>query len=292
MYTPPQVLAPRAADVSGLEIRRTLPHAHRRTIGPYCFLDHYGPHAVPVGDRGVPPHPHIGLQTVTWLFEGAMHHGDSLGSEQDIRPGQLNLMTAGRGITHWEVPQPEVAPRVHGVQFWVALPEARRHGEPAFEHHARVPVSGVGSWVIQTFLGEFLGDRSPATAHHPMLGVELNGYGGTKFPVDPTFEHGLLVDSGTVFLDDVPVPVGHLAAVDPGRDTLMLRADGFARVVLIGGAPFSERLLMWWNFVARTHEEIEAARTDWEAGRGFGDPASWPMARLPAPPISGRLHPR
>ena len=286
----PQIIPGRAADVAGLPVQRLLPRPTRRTIGAWCFLDSFGP-VGPGTPMEVGPHPHIGLHTVTWLLDGEVVHRDSLGSEQAIRPGQLNLMTAGHGISHAEESPPQ-AGRLHGAQLWVAQPEATRHGPPAFEHHAELPVVGlsdgraaVGSGGRATVLvGTFGGVRSPARADTPLLGVELRLDGRTSLAIDPTFEHGITVLEGVAALDDAPLPPGTTTYLAPGRIRLGLSSPGPATVLLLGGLPLEQRLFMWWNFVARSAEEIEQARADWEAGLRFGSVASM-LDRVPAPPF-------
>lgn len=272
----------RIRDVGGTFVHRALPRRERRTIGAWCFLDHFGPE-----DTGVEigPHPHIGLQTVTWLVEGDVLHRDSLGSEQPIRPGQLNLMTAAGGVAHAEETPATYSGRTHGVQLWVALPEATRHGPAAFEHHAELPRTGIGAVVVTVILGELGGERSPARADTPLVGAELAlGPGEADLPLDPTFEHGLVVLEGTLTLDGVAVGPDRLAFLRTGREGLRLGAADRARALLIGGEPFAETPLMWWNFVARTRGEVEAATREWNAGSArFGAVAS-PLARIPAPP--------
>jgi redox-sensitive bicupin YhaK (pirin superfamily) len=277
-----EVSESRIRDVGGVTVRRALPRRERRTVGAWCFLDHFGP--VPAGMQ-VGPHPHIGLQTVTWLLEGEVLHRDSLGSEQLIRPGQLNLMTAGAGIAHAEETPATYRGAMHGVQLWVALPEATRHGEAAFEHHAELPRTAVGTTVATVVLGAFAGERSPARTDSPLVGVELAlSAGEVALPLEPTFEHALVVLEGAASLDGVAVRPGALATMGVGREQLRVGTADRARALLIGGAPFEETLLMWWNFVARTHDEIDAATAGWNSGSGrIGEVPSSSLARIPAP---------
>ena len=307
------VLEPREVPLGGpraLVVRRTLPHKAVRTIGAWCFVDHFGPAAVAENGMHVPPHPHIGLQTVTWLYSGDVLHRDGLGSHQVIRPGQLNLMTAGRGIAHAEdtvvdpaTPAAGYDPAVmHGLQLWVALPDADRHQDPHFEHHDDLPVVDLGGLTATVVLGEVAGVRSPAATYTPIVGADLAaaGPGRTRVPLDPAFEHGVLPVDGDVRVDGASVPRGALLHLRPGRDGLDLDLDGPGRVFLLGGAPLGERLVMWWNFVGRSHDEIAAARADWEAGRDRGHPGTerfapvdHPVAALPAPGLpTTRLLPR
>ncbi|MFT4621832.1 MAG: redox-sensitive bicupin YhaK (pirin superfamily) [Myxococcota bacterium] len=276
----PILLDARRARVGAGEVRRLLPHPRCRRIGAWCFVDHFGP--VESAGPGVGPHPHIGLQTVTWLVEGRMHHGDSLGSQQTIAPGELNLMTAGRGITHWELSDSEGTS--HGVQLWVALPESRRHGPPAFEHHNDLPTTAVDGWSATVLVGRFAGRRSPATVHTPLLGVELVGSGPTTIPLEAGFEHAIVVLQGSVRVDGAEVDPRQLAVLPADATRLTLGARHPARVLLLGGAPFETPLAMWWNFVARSHDELAAAQADWQANHPrFGDPTVFPEGRIDAP---------
>jgi redox-sensitive bicupin YhaK (pirin superfamily) len=249
-----------------MRVRRTLPQRERSLIGAWCFVDHYGPDLVAdSGGMKVAPHPHTGLQTVSWLFAGEIEHRDSAGNHAMVRPGEVNLMTAGRGISHSEVSTPEVT-ELHGVQLWVALPDADRHTDPGFEHHAPDPVTGPG-WQARVFLGSLLGDTSPVRTFTPLLGAEvvLDAGADLHLDVDPAFEHGVLVDTGVVDLEGTELKQGRLGHTPPGRSSLRLRAGAEgARVVVLGGPPFGESIVMWWNFVGRTHDEVVAFRREWQ----------------------------
>lgn len=287
-HTPEVELLPaREATVGGMGVRRALPKRQRRTVGAWCFADHFGP-AGPPASMQVGPHPHIGLQTVTWLVEGEVLHRDSLGSEQLIRPGQLNLMTAGDGVAHSEEQSP-AADRVHGIQLWVAQPDATRHGEAAFEHHAALPTLEVDGAVVTVLVGALAGERSPARTDTPLVGAELATVGGrVVLPLEHGFEHALVVLEGTVTVGDTAVPPGVLAYLGEGRDELALDAGGAARVVLLGGEPFGEQIVMGWNFVGRSRDEVDRAGRDWNAGHErFGPPVASPLERIPAPPPPG-----
>ncbi|HEX5740851.1 MAG TPA: pirin family protein [Pilimelia sp.] len=267
-------------------VRRLLPHRHRRMIGAWCFVDHFGP--ADVGGRPgmqVPPHPHTGLQTVTWLVEGEITHRDSLGSHQRIRPGQLNLMTSGHGIAHSEQSPPDHPAGMHGLQLWVALPDDARHGPPRFAHHARLPVRRQGEAAVTVVVGEYAGGRSPAVAHTPLLAAELAlpAAGGYPLPLRADFEYGLLALTGAVTVEGFPVAPGSLLYLGERRTAVTVEAPGPARLFLLGGVPFDELLVMWWNFVGRSHEEVVQAREDWRAGRRFGAVAGCAADPLPAP---------
>lgn len=301
-----QVLHARDVPLGGMRslgVRRTLPHKDRSFVGAWCFVDHYGPEPVRDARRDgmdVPPHPHIGLQTVSWLFDGTIEHRDSAGVHAMVRPGEMNLMTSGHGIAHSEVSTPGTAV-LHGVQLWVALPEAARDGSRAFEHHAPEEKSfdgGEGSALV--FLGDLPGvGSSPVTTHTPLLGAELRLDAGAvlTLDVDPSFEHALLVDAGSVEFEGAALERGDLGCVDAGRSALTIAAGEVpARLVLLGGEPFDEEIVMWWNFIGRTHDEVAQAREEYEAGSGrFGQVEGYvgEIDRIPAPPLPPvRLRPR
>ncbi|MYT74629.1 MULTISPECIES: pirin family protein [unclassified Streptomyces] len=288
-----EVLTARDVPLGGprsMTVRRTLPQRARSLIGAWCFVDHYGPDDVSVtGGMDVAPHPHTGLQTVSWLFSGEIEHRDSLGSHAMVRPGELNLMTGGHGISHTEVSTPATT-ELHGVQLWVALPDADRHADRDFQHYAPEPVTVDGAR-IQVFLGELAGSVSPVRTFTPLLGAELvlAPRAHVTLTVDPAFEHGLLVDRGTVSLTGTPLAQAELGYAPPGRDTLTLSndTDAPARVILLGGPPFGEEIIMWWNFIARSTEEIVEARRDWMEGDGrrFGEVKGYDGEPLPAPEL-------
>ena len=276
-------------------VTRTLPHRDRRLVGAWCFLDHYGPEDI-TGTPGmrVPPHPHTGLQTVSWLVDGHVLHRDTLGSEQLIRPGQLNLMTAGRGIAHSEESARGTPPILHGVQLWVALPHQDRMVEPDFAHLPELPVISGGTLgsggQVTVIMGELAGAVSPARTYTPLLGAEvrLNPGGAVTLPLRPDFEHAALCLSGTVTVDEVALGPGPLLYLGCGRSELTLRDAGESevpgRVLLLGGEPFEEQIIMWWNFVGRSHDEIVEMRADWE-GQRFGAVRGYDGEPLPAPPM-------
>ncbi len=284
-----EVTEARQAQVGSLTVRRLLPLRLRRSVGPWCFVDHYGPADVDgVAGMQVPPHPHIGLQTVTWLLAGDVLHRDSLGNEQMIRPGQLNLMTAGRGIAHAEESPAPHQPWLHGVQLWVALPEASRNVAPAFEHHAALPAGQAGDLQVTVFMGTAAGLSSPATAYSGIVGAELAAgrHAAAALPVDPEFEHVLFVAAGSAELAGRPLGPGRLLYAGPGREQLTVSAAAGSRLFLLGGRPLGERLLMWWNFVARSPEEIASATADWRAGDSrFGQVGGYQGDPLPAPAL-------
>lgn len=264
-----EVVEPREVPLGGpraMLVRRTLPLRQRSFIGAWCFIDHYGPDDV-AGRTGmrVPPHPHTGLQTVSWLFTGEIQHRDSAGNEAMVRPGELNVMTAGRGISHSEVSTQETDV-LHGVQLWVALPDAARHCDPGFVSHVPKPVRGPG-WEARVLFGSALGSASPVATHTPLLGAEVMLAPGARLviPVDSTFEHGILLDVGQLVVAGEAVAPGELAYLSPGVAFIEVQAVEESRFMLLGGTPFSESIVMWWNFVGRTHEEVVAYRDEWQA---------------------------
>jgi redox-sensitive bicupin YhaK (pirin superfamily) len=293
-----QVLAARDVPLGGpraMRVRRTLPQRGRSLIGAWCFADHYGPESVDgIAGMRVPPHPHIGLQTVTWLIAGNVLHRDSLGSEQMIRPGQLNLMTSGRGIAHAEESPAEHDPQLHGVQLWVALPDRSRQAEPAFEHHAELPRARIGGLDLTVFLGSLAAGRSPATVFTEIVGAELAAgadRAAADLPLRPAFEHAIFVAAGAAEVAGSELRPASLLYLRPGREHVTITAAPGTRLILLGGVPLGEPLLMWWNFVARTPAEIETAAARWTAG-GFGAVGGYDGEPMPLPPLTaGRLRP-
>ncbi|MFI9548072.1 pirin family protein [Streptomyces sp. NPDC052016] len=282
-----------------MTVRRTLPQRTRSLIGAWCFADHYGPDDVAdTGGMDVAPHPHTGLQTVSWLFSGEIEHRDSLGSHAFVRPGELNLMTGGHGISHSEVSTPGTTV-LHGVQLWVALPDEHRATARDFQHHAPEAVRLAGA-EIRVFLGTLAGSTSPVRTFTPLLGAELLLEPGAEITlsVDPAFEHGLLVDTGEIRLAGTALRPAELGYLEAGAAHLTLanESDGTARAVLLGGTPFEEEIVMWWNFIGRSHEDIARAREDWMAELGgprFGEVRGYEGAPLPAPELpSVPLKPR
>jgi redox-sensitive bicupin YhaK (pirin superfamily) len=263
----------RVTRVGSLPVRRVLPQRPRRTVGAWCFADHVGP--IPVreaGAIGIGPHPHMGLQTVTWIVAGELLHRDSLGSEQLIRPGQLNIMTAGHGVAHAEEDPGLEAGELHAVQLWVAQPEGTRHGAPDFEHHADLPRLELQGARATVLVGEFGGHESPARHDTEHSGVELIlERPGVLLPLRPDHEHALVVLDGSVSVEGQAVEPGVLCYLGTGRSECRLDVADPARALLLGGVPFPEPVLMWWNFVARTREEVSEARRQWSEDDGrFG----------------------
>ncbi len=276
----------RDARVAQLNVRRALPTKGRRTVGAWCFLDHMGPMSLsPDRSVDVAPHPHMGLQTVTWLFSGEFLHRDSLGSEQLIRPGQLNLMTSGHGVAHSEENPGLTSGELHGMQLWVAQPTPTRDGGADFAHFNELPKMETSTFSATVLVGPFGEMESPARRDSDHVGVELELHGGVAtMSLEPTFEYALVVANGGVLVDGFMVRPGELAYLGLGRDELHLESTGSSRAMLIGGIPFDERLFMWWNFVARTQEEISEAWRAWATGdERFGRVDS-PFARIEVSP--------
>lgn len=296
------VLHPREVPLGGpraIRVRRTLPQRERSLIGAWCFADHYGPHDLRNGPgMDVPPHPHTGLQTVSWLFSGEVEHRDSAGVHAMVRPGELNLMTAGAGICHSEVSTPQ-STVLHGAQLWVALPDSDRNTDRDFAHFAPSPKC-LGDATLRVFLGELADAHSPVHTFTPLLGAQLDLEPGADLTldVDRTFEHGVLLDQGIVEVAGAALSVADLAFQPTGCDQLSVvnRGDSPARVLLLGGTPFAEQLVMWWNFVGRSHNDIATYRQEWQDHDGrFGSVAGYRGAttRLPAPPLpNATLRPR
>ncbi|MFJ5860652.1 pirin family protein [Pseudarthrobacter sp. NPDC092439] len=295
--------------VRAMNVRRTLPQRGLPTVGAWCFLDSFGPDRTAMS---VLPHPHIGLQTVTWPLAGDIRHRDSVGSDVVVRPGELNIMTAGLGVSHSEfavLPGGGELPVQRGLQLWVALPDSERRRPPAFEQHRELPRAAGDGFTATVMVGTFAGAASPATMYTPIVGADIACGGPAVLPLDPAFEHGILVLDGGLAVDGHDLGPGPLGYLGTGRSELAVTAEPGTRFLLIGGEPFREELLMWWNFVGRTHDEVAAARADWEAQAelpdtaaagaryglvpGHGPDAGAEAGRIPAPPLpTVRLTPR
>lgn len=278
----------RAIVGEGFEIRRALPNRHRRMVGAWCFLDHAGPADYAAGQGlNIGPHPHIGLQTFSWMIEGRILHRDSLGFEQWIRPGQVNLMTAGRGISHSEESPADAPGRFQLAQLWIALPDHERHREPDFHHYPVLPVLDRGGFRITVLAGAFGGEHSPARVYSPLVGLDLatTGSAESRLPLDPAFEYAVMTLEGTPAVDGEALAPGTLLYLGAGRSALTIASIAASRLLLIGGEPFDEDILLWWNFVARTREEMVGATRDWNEGRRFGKVQGARAALLTAPDI-------
>jgi len=292
-----QTIEPKEVQLGGadaLTVRRTLPSLRRSFVGAWCFVDHYGPVSTG-GGRGVcmdvPPHPHTGLQTVSWLFDGEIEHRDSGGVHAMVRPGEVNLMTSGHGIAHSEVSTPE-RDLLHGVQLWVVLPDASKDLVREFQHHTPEVLDAAGARA-RILIGSHADASSPVHTETPLLGAEvvLDPGATWELAVDPGFEHGVLVDTGHVDFDGVRLDNTVLGVRDAGLDHLRLTnpTDAPARIMLLGGEPFDEGVVMWWNFIGRSHEDIVQLRQEWNEAPDdrFGRVAGYRGAtqRLAAPPL-------
>ncbi len=287
---PVERIAPRSADLGdGMIVRRALPTRQRRMVGAWCFLDHAGPiDFAPGGGMHVGAHPHTCLQTFTWLIEGEVLHRDSLGNEQVIRPGQVNLMTAGHGIVHTEDSLP-TAHRLHAAQLWIALPATLADCAPAFEHYPELPRWSADGCAFTLLAGHFGGHAAPAQVHTPLVGLDILAAAPATLalPLEPGFEYGLLALEGGMRIAGERFATDEFAFIGAGADRLPLALDAGSRVLLLGGAPFGEPVLMWWNFVGHSKAAIARAQQEWEAGDArfgavAGDSGS---RRLVAPPL-------
>ncbi|MGM7698205.1 pirin family protein [Microbacterium sp. A84] len=289
-------LEPREVPLGGLRgmnVLRTLPNRDLPTVGAWCFLDRFGPEVVRMR---VEPHPHIGLQTVTWPLIGEQRHRDSIGRDVTLTRGQLNLMTAGNGIAHSEYSLGEEALPLDALQFWVVLPESARHGAGDFEQHTSLPQltlsADTGEDATATVvLGEFAGVRSPATVHTPIVGAEITLAAGSivDLPLNPAWEHAIVLVNGDVTIDDRSSSQNEMLYLGDSRAHVSVSSAEGALLFVLGGEPFEEDLVMWWNFAARTHDEIAQARHDWEtpdaASARFGHVVTHGDERIPAPEL-------
>ena len=278
----------RAVTLGQLAVVRALPVKGKRLIGPWCFLDRFGPATFAQGGgMDVAPHPHIGLQTVTWLLDGEIVHDDSLEQEALLRPGGVNIMTSGRAIAHAERTPQDNTGRLNGVQLWTALPDRDRHRMPSFQHLMEVPRVEQTGGIAQVFSGALAGATSSAEHFSSLVGADLQVHARHELtlPLERQHEHALLILSGECALEGQRLEERVLYYLGTQRSGMSLRSSSGARLLLIGGVPFPETILMWWNFVARTPEEIREARNDWEAHRTFGDVPAYKGARIPAPAL-------
>lgn len=278
----------RETTLGTLKILRALPIRQKRLVGAWCFLDRFGPlsfsDAKPLD---VAPHPHIGLQTVSWLLQGEIVHKDSLGSEALLRPGGVNVMTSGGAIAHSEETPPQNSGLLNGVQLWVALPDAHRHGPASFQHVEEVPTIAQSGGTVSVFAGSIDGKSSIAQHFSPLLGVDisLRASGSLELPLDRSFEHAALLLTGDAEVDGQPIDSMSLLYLGTTRTSVEFKSKSGSHVLLIGGPPFPETILMWWNFVARTADEIAQARSDWQSHQRFGEVAAYDGPRLDAPPL-------
>ncbi len=273
----------RAASVGGVDIVRVLPTKGRRTVGPWCFVDLILPADAENPDpMEVGPHPHIGLSTVTWLFDGEAEHSDSLGTTQLIRAGELNLMTAGHGIAHAEL---GMGRNLRGAQMWLAQPDGTRHGSSRFEHHAELPSLDLTAGQATVIAGTIDGVTSPAETDWPTVGADLElRTGSFEVPVVVGHEHAVVPIDNPVLVDGTIIEPGWLGLIPQGFDSIRVETNSDSRLMLLGGEPLGEAIQMWWNFVARDQNELTRAWRDWQAGDTdrFG-PVPSKLARIEAP---------
>lgn len=282
----------RAKIGQGTVIKRALPSRHKRMIGAWCFLDHAGPVSFPQGDGlDVGPHPHIGLQTFTWMIEGTLMHTDSIGSKQLIRPKQVNLMTAGQGISHTEV-APEQETHMHAAQLWIALPDAKRNMPSRFDHYPELPVVSRDGVEFTVLVGEFLETRSPVEVHSPLLALDLTAAETvrTRLQLNPAFEYGFMALEGTAHINQHELNEDNMVVLEPGLQDIEIELHQGARVLLLGGEPFESAILLWWNFVGRTQDELSEARDQWvNQDPRFGSIPDYNGPRLEAPALPDKM---
>lgn len=284
----------RAEIGQGTVIKRALPSRHKRMIGAWCFLDHAGPVHFPQGDGlDVGPHPHIGLQTFTWMIDGTMMHTDSLGTHQLIQPKQVNLMTAGYGISHTEV-APESETQMHAAQLWIALPDDKINMAPQFDHYPELPVVTQDGIELTVLVGEFLQTKSPVKVHSELLGVDLRSSESqsTVLPLNPKFEYGFMALEGTASANGHELNEDNMVVLEPGLTQVKIDLHAGGRVLLLGGEPFESPILLWWNFVGRTQEELNIAREQWiNQDERFGSIPDYDGPRLEAPAFPDKMRP-
>ncbi len=266
-----QTIVPTTHDLGQFQVRRALPARERSMIGPFIFVDQFGPAQLDIGSGiDVRPHPHINLATVTWLFEGAIDHRDSLGSHSTIRPGQVNLMTAGRGIVHSER-SPEAdrqsGPRLYGMQTWLALPDGREEIDPAFEAVTDLPVITDKGAKATVVMGELWGERAPVTTYAQTIYAEIMLDSQGAIPIEVSAdERAVMLVGGEAKIDGTALDLYTLTVLEPGR-SMTLASDQGGRVILLGGEAFATERHVWWNFVSSSRERIEQAKDDWREQR-------------------------
>ncbi|MGO3860062.1 MAG: pirin family protein [Neisseriaceae bacterium] len=297
MTTSPQLISVRRAVLGdGLSIDRAIPSRALRNIGAWCFLDHLGPVQVKKGQGGIDvgPHPHIGLQTFTWMIKGHIWHQDSLGFKQLIAPKQVNLMTSGEGIVHTEETPADTGDELlHSVQLWIALPEGHKDMAPAFEHYPELPQFQHDGVDMILLVGELLGHASPVRLHSALLATELYASEAktVHLPLQPEFEYGVMVLEGQADVGEAHGLDNQTLAYFPaGGEALTLSLAANARVFVVAGEPLNQSPLLWWNFVADDHETVAQAREDWASGAPrFGEVVGYDGPRMSAPELVGRI---
>lgn len=285
----------RSAEIGrGTVIKRALPSRQKRMIGAWCFLDHAGPVTFPQGDGlDVGPHPHIGLQTFTWMIEGTMMHTDSIGSKQLIRPKQVNLMTAGYGISHTEV-APDTETRMHAAQLWIALPDDKINMAPQFDHYPVLPVVEKDNIEFTVLVGEFMDTVSPVQVHTELLGIDFFAKEQTKtrIPLNPKFEYGFMALEGDAIVNGHDLNSDNMVVLEPGISQIEVELPKGSRLLLIGGEPFESPILLWWNLVGRTQEELKTATEQWiNQDARFGTIPDYDGPRLEALAFPDKMRP-
>ncbi|WP_151961631.1 pirin family protein [Acinetobacter bereziniae] len=285
----------RSAEIGrGTVIKRALPSRQKRMIGAWCFLDHAGPVTFPQGDGlDVGPHPHIGLQTFTWMIEGTMMHTDSIGSKQLIRPKQVNLMTAGYGISHTEV-APDTETRMHAAQLWIALPDDKINMAPQFDHYPVLPVVEKDNIEFTVLVGEFMNTVSPVQVHTELLGIDFFAKEQTKtrIPLNPKFEYGFMALEGDAIVNGHDLNSDNMVVLEPGISQIEVELPKGSRLLLIGGEPFESPILLWWNLVGRTQEDLKTATEQWiNQDARFGTIPDYDGPRLEAPAFPDKMRP-
>ena len=282
----------RAEIGQGTVIKRALPSRHKRMVGAWCFLDHAGPVHFPQGEGlDVGPHPHIGLQTFTWMIAGTMLHDDSLNNQKLIQPYQVNLMTAGYGISHTEV-APDNETQMHAAQLWIALPDDKRNMAPRFDHYPELPKIQQDQIDFTVLVGEFLNTTSPVEVHSELLGVDLTAQNDTHtiLNLNPKFEYAFMALEGTATVNGHELNEDNMLVLEPGIERIKVELPKHARVLLLGGEPFESPILLWWNFVGRTQEEIAEARQQWiDQDPRFGEIPRYDGPRLEAPSLPDQM---
>ncbi|HET9716650.1 MAG TPA: pirin family protein [Pseudolabrys sp.] len=283
-----QVIVPRSVDLGDFAVRRALPSARTRMVGPFIFFDHFGPAEFRAGNGlDVRPHPHIGLATVTYLFDGEIMHRDSLGTAVPIRPGEVNWMTAGRGIVHSERTRPERridGEPIHGLQMWVALPTAKEETEASFTHHggAEFPIVAEDGRTVRIVVGSLYGSTSPVPTLHETFFADVHLAKGASLPLDPDHEErAVYLINGSIDISGDTFEPGRLLVFKPG-DSVTISATGGAHFVMLGGAPMDGPRHIWWNFVSSRKERIEQAKAEWKAGH-FGKVPGDEIEFIPLP---------
>lgn len=281
----PRLIRIRHAEIApGFAVGRALPTREQRMVGAWCFLDHIGPVSLDAQGMHVAAHPHTCLQTFTWMIEGELLHRDSLGSEQVLKPGQVNLMTAGHGIAHTEDTLPH-AQRLHAAQLWIALPANLADSAPRFQHYAELPRWQKGPAELTLLAGAFAGQLAPTEVHSPLLGLDLSFLqaGEVELPLASGFEYGVMVLQGQASLNDQLLH-DQFWYQPAGATRLKLAAEAGSRLLLLGGEPWEQPISLWWNFAGHSRAALVQAQADWESGSGRYGPVPGETHRLQAPP--------